>query len=171
MEREKSKVTREIVLEVRKGNLDRVEQLLSAGPGIKAPSANCRDAETAYNAWMEKIRGIYLETKQVLSKVPAESTNKKDEIYSLTGGNKSLLCHTLILFGYFTEAQKLVQPGDQELLQNISVAYLTPRIERALANARKGNDQELVDLRQEYEKFEPYTDLENSIRARIYGGK
>ena len=170
-EREKDRVAREIVLEVRRGNVDRAEQLLTAGPGMKAPDPDCRAMESAYNAWLSRIRAVYRETKPILKEVPPDIKNKKEKIYSLTGGNRKPLCHSLIFFGYFKEAHKLAQGEDQILLRDIAVAYLTPRIERAITNARKGNDKELVDLRQEYEFFEPYANLENKVRARMNGGK
>ena len=171
VEREKERIARDIVLELRKGNPDQVEQILASGSGLKVPDPSCRDTETAYNAWLAKIRELYLETKSILRGVPPDEVNKKEKIYSLIGGNRALLCHSLLLFGYFSEAQKLALPEEQALLRDISVAYLTPRIERAIINARNGDDQELVDLRQEYEKFELYTEIENTVRARMFGGK
>ena len=171
LEQGREKVAREIVLEVRKGNLRRAEQLLALSQDMKAPDADCREMEESYSKWLGTIRGVFQEAKPVLREISPDESNKKDRIYSLAGGNKTLLSRSLILCGYFTEAQNLIQPGDREVLRDISVAYLTPRIERAISKARKGNDKELVDLRQEYEKFESYTDLENTVRARITGGK
>lgn len=170
VEREKERVARDVVRKVRNGEPERVEQILAAG-AMKAPDPDCRETETAYNAWLTSLRDIYHEAKPILKQVPPDITGKKEKIYSLTGGNKKLLSRSLMLFGYFSEAQKLVQPEDKQMFRDIYVAYLTPRIERAITNARKGNDKELVDLRQEYENFESYTDLENKIRARITGGK
>ena len=172
VEREKEKVSREIVLEVRKGNLKKVEQLLSSKPEMKTPDdPESKAVEKAYAAWQNALRSVYQEAKPVLSEVSPDEPNKKDRIYSLAGGNRTLLSRSLILYGYFTETQNLVQPGDQEILRDIYTAYLTPRISRAISNARKGNDAELQALHEEYEKFEPYTDLENAVRTRIIGGK
>ena len=174
MERKKASVARDVVLKIRNGKLKEVESLLAVGPGMKVPDdPDCRKAEAAYTAWLAKLRNIYLEVKPVLLKVTlGTAEDNKARINALTEGNKRLRCRSLILFGYFTEAQELAaQTGDQELLRDISTAYLTHRIERALKDARNGNDQELVELRQEYENFKSYTDLENSIRARIFGGK
>ena len=171
LEQGREKVARELVLEVRKGNLKRAEQLLTSSQDMKAPDSDCRDMEEAYNKWLATIRAVFKEARPVLRDISPDEVNKKDRIYSLAGGNKSLLSRSLILCGYFTEAQNLIQPEDRDVLRDISVAYLTPRISRAISNARKGNDAELRALREEYEKFEPYTDLENTVRARITGGK
>ena len=171
LEQGREKVARELVLEVRKGNLKRAEQLLAFSQDMKAPDSDCRDMEEAYSKWLGTIRAVFQEARPVLRDISPDETNKKDRIYSLAGGNKSLLSRSLILCGYFTEAQNLIQPEDRDVLRDISVAYLTPRISRAISNARKGNDAELRALREEYEKFEPYTDLENTVRARITGGK
>ena len=176
VEQEKERVARELVREIRKGKLKDAESLLAAArPGMKVPDdPDCRDMEKAYTAWLAKLCNIFHEAEPVLQKVTpdASDNDKKAKINSLTKKDKRLRCHALILFGYFTEAQELaVQAGDQELLRDISVAYLTYRLKRAVPNALKGNGAELSDLQKEYKGFEPFKDLEKSIRARCTGGK
>jgi len=167
----KAQVARDVVLGIRKGKLEDVEKNLhKAGSGIEPAGPDCRDMEAAYKAWLNKVRGVYREAKPILKKVSSDDIpdkEKKEKISSLTEGNKKLRCHALILFGYFTDAQDLAEPDDQELLRDVSRAYLTHRLEQAI---RKKNDKMLEALRKEYKKFKPYTDLEKEVRARI-GGK
>lgn len=172
VESRKAQVARDVVLGIRKGKLKDVEKILQeAGSGVEAPNPDCRDMEGAYKTWLEKLRGVYREVKPVLKKVASDDNpdkEKKEKISSLTEGNKKLRCHALILFGYFTEAQDLAESDDQELLRDVSTAYLTHRLEQAF---KKKNDTMLEALRKEYKKFKPYTDLEKKVRDRITGGK